>query len=83
AVVLLAVGCWKGALAALSPLLLYSIIIFADSSLASKSLKVGLLSVPAAFIQLTGYGTGFIESWWKRSVLGKDEFHAYEKTFYK
>ena len=83
AVVLLAVGCWKGALAALSPLLLYSIIIFADSSLASKSLKVGLLSVPAAFIQLTGYGTGFIESWWKRSVLGKDEFQAYEKTFYK
>ena len=83
AVVLLAVGCWKGALAALSPLLLYSFIIFADSSLASKSLKVGLLSVPAAFIQLTGYGTGFIESWWKRSVLGKDEFQAYEKTFYK
>ena len=83
AVVLLAVGCWKAALAALSPLLLYSIIIFADSSLASKSLKVGLLSVPAAFIQLTGYGTGFIESWWKRSVLGKDEFQAYEKTFYK
>ena len=77
AVVLLAVGCWKAALAALSPLLLYSIIIFADSSLASKSLKVGLLSVPAAFIQLTGYGTGFIESWWKRSVQGQDEYQAY------
>jgi hypothetical protein len=44
---------------------------------------VGLLSIPAAFIQLMGYGTGFLVSWWKRCVLGKDEFHAFEKNFYK
>ena len=65
------------------PILLYSGVIFVDSSLKNKSLKVGLLSVPAAFTQLMGYGLGFIESWWKRCVLGKDEFQAFEKTFYK
>ena len=65
------------------PILLYSGVIFIDSSLKNKSLRVGLLSVPAAFTQLMGYGLGFIESWWKRCVLKKDEFQAFEKTFYK
>ena len=69
--------------AALAPLLLYSLLIFTDSSLKNRSMKVGALSVPAAFIQLMGYGTGFLVSWWKRCVLGKDEFHAFEKNFYK
>jgi len=67
----------------LIPLLLYSGLIFIDSSIRNRSLWVGLLSVPAAFTQLTGYGLGFIEAWWKRSVLGKDEFTAFEKNFYK
>ena len=51
------------------PLLLYSLLIFVDSSIRNRSLYVGLLSIPAAFVQLTGYGLGFIESWWKRCVL--------------
>ena len=65
------------------PILLYSLIIFIDSSVKNRSLHVGLLSIPAAFTQLMGYGLGFIESWWKRSVLKQDEFTAFEKTFYK
>jgi hypothetical protein len=67
----------------LIPILLYSLIICVDSTIQNKSLKVGLLSIPAAFTQLMGYGFGFIESWWKRCVLGKDEFQAFEKNFYK
>jgi hypothetical protein len=65
------------------PILLYSGVILLDSTFRNKSLKVGLLSVPAAFVQLMGYGLGFIEAWWKRCVLGKDEFTAFEKNFYK
>ncbi|MBP5508909.1 MAG: glycosyltransferase [Prevotella sp.] len=65
------------------PILLYSLIIFIDSTIRNKSLKVGLLSVPAAFVQLMGYGFGFIESWWKRCVRKQDEFTAFEKNFYK
>ncbi len=68
---------------ALLPLALYSLLIFIDSSIKNKSLHVGLLSIPAAFVQLMGYGLGFIESWWKRCVRGQDEFQAFEKTFYK
>ena len=68
---------------ALLPLLFYSLIIFIDSSIRNRSLWVGLLSVPAAFTQLMGYGFGFIESWWKRCVLKQDEFTAFEKNFYK
>ena len=65
------------------PILLYSLIIFVDSSIKNRSLWVGLLSIPAAFVQLMGYGFGFIESWWKRCILKQDEFTAFERTFYK
>ena len=64
------------------PIILYSLLICIDSSFKNKSLKVGILSVPAAFVQLMGYGFGFIESWWKRCVLKQDEFQAFEQTFY-
>lgn len=65
------------------PILLYSAIIFVDSSLQNKSAKIGCISIAAAFVQLMGYGFGFIEAWWKRCVMKKDEFQAFEKTFYK
>ena len=65
------------------PLLFYSFLICIDSSIKNKSLKVGILSIPAAFVQLMGYGLGFIESWWKRCVKGQNEFQAFEQTFYK
>ncbi len=67
----------------LSLLLLFALIITIDSTLQNKSLKIGILSVAASFIQLTGYGTGFLRAWWKRCVCGKDEFSAFEKNFYK
>ena len=65
------------------PIILYSLLICIDSTIKNRSLRVGILSVPAAFVQLMGYGLGFIESWWKRCVLKQDEFQAFEKTFYK
>ena len=64
------------------PILFYCLIICVDSSIQNKSIKVGFLSIPAAFVQLMGYGFGFIESWWKRCVLKQDEFTAFEKNFY-
>lgn len=68
---------------ALLPLAVYCIAIFIDSTIGNKSIKVGALSIVSAFVQLTGYGCGFINAWWKRCIMGKDEFSAYEKTFYK
>lgn len=68
---------------ALLPLALFALIIFIDASLKNESLYIGFLSILASFIQLTGYGTGFIRAWWKRIILKKNEFAAFEKNFYK
>ncbi len=64
------------------PILLYSLIILVDSTRVNHSLKIGFISIGAAFTQLMGYGFGFIEAWWKRCVLKKDEFQAFEHNFY-
>ena len=61
----------------------FALIIFTDSSLKNKSLKIGIISVAAAFIQWTGYGSGFLTAWWNRCIRKKDEFSAFEKNFYK
>ena len=71
---------WGGSL---SLLFLFALIVFVDASMQNKSLKIGLLAIAASFIQLTGYGTGFLRAWWKRCVCGKSEFAAFEKNFYK
>ncbi len=67
----------------LIPLLLFVAGVCADSSVRNRSLVIGLLSVAAAFIQLVGYGTGFLRAWWRRCVRRKDEFIAFEKGFYQ
>ncbi len=68
----------------LAPLVLYCLLITIDSTICNRSLKVGVLSVPAAFVQLIGYGTGFLRAWWMRCVMGRnEELQAFENTFYK
>ncbi|MBD2754417.1 glycosyltransferase [Spirosoma validum] len=51
---------------ALGILTLFSLSIFIDATREEKSLKVGLLSVIAAYVQLIGYGVGFLREGWKR-----------------
>lgn len=65
------------------PLILYALLVFIDASVQNKSVHIGLLSVAASFVQLTGYGTGFYRAWWQRCVLGRGEFEAFKKNFYK
>ena len=77
---LLASFLWGGSL---SLLFLFAMIVFVDASLQNKSMKIGLLAIAASFIQLTGYGTGFLRAWWKRCICGKSEFAAFEKNFYQ
>ncbi len=67
----------------LIPLLFYIILLFADASIKTRNIKIGFLSIIAAFVQLTGYGCGFLYTVWKRIILKKDEFSAFDKTFYK
>lgn len=55
------------ALIALGGYILYFMAIFADAYRVNKSLQVALLSIPSAFVQLTGYGSGFL-----RQLFTKD-----------
>lgn len=66
----------------LLPVLLYILLVFVDSSIKNKSMVIGYLSVKSSFVQLFGYGFGFLTAWWKRCVLKKDEFAAFQKNFY-
>ena len=61
----------------------FALIILTDATIRNKSLFIGVLSVIAAFIQLIGYGTGFLSAWWKRCVCKEGEFAAFEKNFYQ
>lgn len=61
-----------------APILLYCLMVFVDSLLKNKDLKVALLSIPAAYVQLFGYGTGFIGAAW-RDILSKKRPSQEEK----
>ena len=66
----------------LIPILVYMLMVFIDSTAKNTSFKIGLMSLITSYIQLFAYGFGFMKAVWKRLILGKDEFAAYEKTFY-
>ena len=73
-----------GMLIFLLPLLLFSALVFIDSSIRNKSVKIGILSVWASFIQLIGYGIGFLRAWWLRCVCGRNEdLQAFKENFYE
>ncbi len=67
----------------LLPLSSFALLVWADAAAANRSLRIGARAVAASFVQLAGYGTGFLRGWWRRCVRGKDEFSAFEKNFYE
>lgn len=68
---------------ALLPLGAFAAIIGTDATVRNKSLKIGIMSIGASFVQLTGYGCGFWQAFWNRIICRKGEFEAFSKTFYK
>lgn len=52
-------------------LLIYLLLIFFDSWSINKSLKVAFLSIFASLIQLTAYGLGFMQDFWKKLIIRK------------
>ena len=80
AVLILAALCWPWTLL---PIGFYALLVCTDAAIREKSLKIGILSVGASFVQLIGYGTGFLRAWWERCILGRGEIEAFRKNFYK
>lgn len=63
-------------------LLFYISLIFFDALVRNKNGIVALLSIIAAFVQLIGYGTGFLEAIWREGILRKkysdNKYYLYE-----
>lgn len=54
----------------LASLILYIILIFGDATIQNRSPVVGLLSLYASFVMLTGYGVGMLKAMVMRMILG-------------
>lgn len=57
----------------LAPILLYAMIVFVDSLIKNKNMKVALLSFPAAYYQLFGYGLGVIRAFFRKKRSSQTE----------
>ncbi|MBD5218728.1 MAG: glycosyltransferase [Bacteroidales bacterium] len=55
----------------LLPLGVYFVAVWAGALIATRSLKIACLAVPAAIIQLGGYGVGFLRAWFVKILLGR------------
>ncbi|MCW5898629.1 MAG: glycosyltransferase [Flavobacteriales bacterium] len=67
----------------LLPNALFALALLIDASLRTRNVLVGMLAMVAGHVQLFGYGTGFLRGVWRRIILGRPEFHAYAKNFYR
>lgn len=65
------------------PILVHMLALFIDSSIKNKNIEIGLTSVATSYVQLFGYGFGFLNAVWKRLILKGELYSAYDKTFYK
>lgn len=64
-------------------LLLLAVVFSVDAyHRAGRSLPVALLAPIACFIQLWGYGSGFLRAWWGKYVVRRREFIAFKDNFY-
>lgn len=60
------------------PLVLYIFMVFLGATLRFNSIEVGVLSIPALFTQMFGYGFGFIKDFVKR-IIFKSDYKAKNK----
>ncbi len=67
----------------LMPLILLTIVIWAEAIVNTGSFKISVLSVVASYIQLFGYGIGFLNAFWKITMNGENERIAFPNLFFK
>lgn len=81
-VVLCLLGAMIGSAVWLLPLALFTALVFLEAAWCTRDAQVAALAMAAAWVQLTGYGTGFVVAAVNRLLLGRKEFHAFGRTFY-
>ncbi len=82
-ILLLFLSCFS--LWALLPLGVYVMAVFIGAFCKNGSLAIALLAVCAAFVQLFGYGNGFLSAFWKKVILRRkvDKEKELEKHYKK
>ena len=64
-------------------LLVFPFVIFVHALFSTKELKTSFQAVVASFIQLFGYGLGFLKAFILRKILKRGESFSFKKNFYK
>jgi glycosyltransferase involved in cell wall biosynthesis len=64
-------------------LLFYPSLYFMTSAVQTSSIKVAVLATCAVYVQLFGYGLGFMKAAWSRYILRSDISYAFRDSFYK
>lgn len=67
----------------LIPILTYSLILFLDSLFKNKSLSIAALSILTSYTQIFAYGFGFLWAILMFKILNKNEYSAFNASFYE
>ena len=65
------------------PILVHMLALFLGALWQSRNPVIAILAILTSYTQLSAYGLGFLKAFWQRIILGKDEFSAFNKNFYK
>lgn len=72
-----------GLILASSPLAFYLLLLFGTATAELKSIRLGALATVASMVQLWGYGTGFIEAYVLKILLGHGRDEEQERAMRK
>jgi len=76
----LVLAIWRWAF--LLPFGVVALVWFTDAAIRNRSARVGALAVAASFMQLCGYGAGFLYGIWLRIIRGRSEEETYRTKFF-
>lgn len=65
------------------PILAHMLLLYVSALWKSRDPLIAILAILTSYTQLFAYGLGFLKAFWRRIILGADEFSAYNKNFYK
>jgi hypothetical protein len=65
------------------PILFHMLLLMLSALINTGSPGIGLLAVVTSYTQFLAYGFGFLKAFWRRIILGRGEFSAFSKNFYK
>ncbi len=66
-----------------APVAIHILLLFFSAAVKNRSIPIGFLGIVTSYTQLIAYGCGFLQAFWRRMILGQDEYSAFNRNFYK